>query len=110
MGIAVLNEQRKTPRKVVKTRALVVFDGVAPIAARTSDVGGEGVCLTYGQPMPVGETCTLSFELFVDGKLITIKTRSKAMYCIFSNGEYKTGFQFLNLDLAAMTQLAKFMR
>jgi hypothetical protein len=32
------------------------------------------------------------------------------MYCIFSNGEYKIGFQFLSLELAAMTLLAKFMR
>jgi hypothetical protein len=95
---------------VLKTRALLVFDGVAPIAARTSDVGGEGVCLTHAKPMPAGETCTLSFELFIDGKLVTIKTRSKARYCIFSNGEYKIGFQFVNLELAAMTQLAKFMR
>lgn len=105
-----LNEQRKSPRKVLKTRALVVFDGVAPIAARTADVGANGICLTHGQPMPAGEACALTFELFLDGKLVTVKTRSKAMYCIFSNGEYKIGFQFLNLELAAMTQLAKFMR
>jgi hypothetical protein len=106
----VFNEQRTSPRKVLKTRALVVFDGAAPVLSRTSDVGSNGICLTHPQPMPVGEECTLSFELFLDGKLATIKTRSKAMYCIFSNGEYKIGFQFLNLELAAMTQLAKFMR
>jgi hypothetical protein len=110
IGTAVFNEQRKSPRKILKTRALVVFDGAAPILSRTSDVGSNGICLTHGQPMPTGADCALSFELFLDGKPMTIKTRSKAMYCIFSNGEYKIGFQFVNLELAAMTQLAKFMR
>jgi hypothetical protein len=108
-GFLVFNEQRTSPRKVLKARALVTFDGAAPLAARTVDVGGNGLCLTYPQPMPVGE-CALSFEVSLEGKLHTIRTRSKALYCIFSNGEYKIGFQFLSLDLAAMTLLAKYMR
>lgn len=104
------NEQRTSPRKVLKARAVVTFDGAAPLAARTVDVGGNGLCLTYTQPMPAGGECTLSFEVLLDGKLHTVKTRSKSLYCIFSNGEYKVGFQFLSLDLAAMTLLAKYMR
>jgi hypothetical protein len=106
----VFNEQRKSPRKVLKTRALVVFDGAAPVMTRTTDVGSNGICLAHAQPLPVGTDCTLSFELFLDGKLATVKTRSRTMYCFFSNGEYKIGVQFLNLELAAMTLLAKFMR
>jgi hypothetical protein len=109
-GTAVFDEQRKSPRKVLKTRALVVLDGAAPVLTRTSDVGSNGICLTHSQPMPTGQACTLSFELFLDGKPVMIKTRSKVTYCIFSNGEYKIGCQFLNLELSAMTQLAKFMR
>ncbi|WP_426175613.1 PilZ domain-containing protein [Massilia sp. TWR1-2-2] len=104
------NEQRTSPRKVLKARALVSFDGAAPLAARTVDVGGNGLCLTYPQPMPTGGDCALSFEVSLEGKLHTIRTRSKALYCIFSNGEYKIGFQFLSLDLPAMTLLAKYMR
>lgn len=104
------NEQRTSPRKPLKTRAVVTFDGAAPLTARTIDVGGNGICLTYQQPMPNGLECELSFDLFLDGKVSTVKTRSKVLYCIFSNGEYKIGFQFLNLELAAMTLLAKYMR
>lgn len=104
------NEQRSAPRKVLKTRAVVTFDGAAPLTARSVDVSGNGMCISYPQPMPQGLTCELSFDLFLDGKASTVKTRSKALYCIFSNGEYKIGFQFLSLDLAAMTLLAKFLR
>lgn len=104
------NEQRTSPRKVLKSRAIVTFEGAAPLVARTLDVGANGICLSYPEPMPHGLNCELSFDVFVDGKSSTVKTRSKAMYCIFSNGEYKIGFQFLGLELSAMTLLAKFMR
>ena len=95
---------------MLKTRAVVTFDGAAPLTARTIDVGGSGICISYPAPMAQGQACELSFDLFLDGKVCTVKTRSKALYCIFSNGEYKIGFQFLSLELAAMTLLAKFMR
>ena len=104
------SEQRTSPRKVLKTRAVVTVEGVGSLTARTVDVGGNGICLAYPQPMPTGRECELSFDLFLDGKVNPVKTRSKALYCIFSNGEYKIGFQFLSLDLAAMTLLAKFLR
>lgn len=96
----------------MKTRAVVTFDGAAPLVARTVDVGANGICISYPEPLPLqqGQTCELSFDVFLDGKVNTVKTRSKAMYCIFSNGEYKIGFQFLSLELSAMTLLAKFMR
>ncbi|MDB5918369.1 MAG: PilZ protein [Massilia sp.] len=105
-----LNEQRTSPRKVLKTRALVAFAGDQPLIARTVDVGANGICLSYQSPIQPGRVCELSFDLFIDGKASTISTRSKASYCILSGGEYKIGFQFVNLDLAAMSLLAKFLR
>jgi hypothetical protein len=109
-GSIVFNEQRTSPRKVLKTRAVVTFEGIAPLTVRSADVSGKGICLTSPQPMASGLECELSFDLFLDGKVSTVKTRSIATYCIFSNGEYKIGFQFVNLELAAMTLLAKFLR
>jgi hypothetical protein len=110
IGLTVLNEQRTSPRKILKTRAVVTFDGAAPLLARTLDVGGNGASISYSEPIQAGRACELSFELFMDGKASSVKTRSKVSHCIFSNGEYKIGFQFVKLDLAAMTLLAKFLR
>lgn len=104
------NEQRTAPRKILKARAVVAFDGAAPVATRTIDVAANGVCISYPTPIQPGGSCDLSFELFIDGKANHVKTRSKASYCIFSNGEYKIGFQFVNIDLSAMTLLARFLR
>lgn len=104
------SEQRTSPRKVLKTRAVITFDGAAPLVGRTIDVGANGVCISYPAPIQPGRACELSFELYMDGKSSSVKTRSKASYCIFSSGEYKIGFQFVNVDLSAMTLLARFLR
>lgn len=104
------SEQRTSPRKILKTRAVVTFEGGAPLVARTIDVAANGVCISYAEPIQPGRACELSFELYMDGKAASVKTRSKASYCIFSNGQYKIGFQFVNIDLSAMTLLAKFLR
>jgi hypothetical protein len=87
-----------------------MFEGAAPLVVRSIDVGANGICLSFPRPIPPGLLCELNFDVFVDGKSNTVNSRSKAMYCIFSNGEYKVGFQFLGLDLGAMTLLARYMR
>jgi hypothetical protein len=105
-----VTEQRKSARKVLKTKAMLVMEGAGAVAGRTTDLGANGVSISVPDPLAVGQTGQVSFDIFVDGKLTTISARSKALYCIYSNGEFKVGFQFLNLELAAMTALARFLR
>jgi hypothetical protein len=106
----VFNEQRKSERKVLRTRARVAMEGEAPASGRTSDLGANGVSISLPDPLLVGQTGQVSFDLLVDGKLVPISARAKALYCIFSTGEFKVGFQFLTLELAAMTAVARFLR
>lgn len=103
-------EQRKSERKVLRVRAKVVMEGAAPVSGRTSDLGANGVSITLADPLPVGQTGELSFDLMVGGKPVPVSARAKALYCIFSGGEFKVGFQFLNLELGAMTAVARFLR
>ncbi|MES2152883.1 MAG: PilZ domain-containing protein [Pseudomonadota bacterium] len=105
-----LTEQRETARKVLKVKAQLALEDAPPQQARTMDVGANGMCITSPNPVRVGSTGTVSFELYFDGNGSTITVRAKALYCIFSHGEYKIGFQFLNLDLSAMSVLAKYLR
>ncbi|MEX5744402.1 PilZ domain-containing protein [Massilia sp. X63] len=103
-------EQRKSERKVLRTRARVHMEGAAPLGGRTSDLGANGVSISLPDPLQVGQTGQLSFDLLVDGNIVPISARAKALYCIFSNGEFKVGFQFMHLELAAMTAVARFLR
>jgi hypothetical protein len=106
----VFNEQRQSPRKVFKVKAVVAIEGEAPLAVRTVDIGSNGLCVSSPAPIQVGQDANVRFELFFEGKATPIDTRCKAVYCVFSNGEFKVGFQFLQLALADMTRLAKFLR
>ena len=104
------SEQRTSERKLLRTRARVAIEGAAPLSGRTGDLGANGVSINLPDPLPVGQTGQVSFELLVEGKLVPISARARALYCIFSNGEFKVGFQFLNLELAAMTAIARYLR
>lgn len=91
-------------------KALVAVEGRAPVVVKTVDVGANGMCIMSADPIQVGTNAQLRFDLFVEGSISTIDVRCKASYCILSHGDFKVGFQFLNLNLAGMTQLAKFMK
>jgi hypothetical protein len=105
-----MTDQRQSARRIVKVKAVVAMEGQAPMPGRTVDVGANGVSVTVEQPLQVGQTGRVGFDLLVEGKLTAIAARAKVIYCIFSGGEFKVGFQFLNLDLNAMTQLSRFLR
>lgn len=89
---------------------MLAIDGQAPVAGKTADVGTNGVSVSLADPLTVGQGGQLAFDLLVDGSFVTIHSRVKVSYCIFSNGEFKVGFQFLSPELAAVTALARFMR
>jgi hypothetical protein len=105
-----MTEQRKSARKILKVRAVLAMDGQAPVPVRTVDIGANGVSVTVPEPLPAGQLGQVSFDLLVDGKAAPVTGRVKTMYCIFSSGEFKAGFQFLNLDLNSLSQLARFLR
>lgn len=105
-----LTEQRKSVRKILKVKALVAMDGDVPMLVRTVDISANGVSISVPEPMRGGQAGQISFDLLVEGRAVPISARVKTMYCIFSQDEFKVGFQFLNLDLNAMSQLSRFLR
>jgi hypothetical protein len=86
------------------------MEGQAPVQGRTSDIGANGVSITVPHPLQTGQTGQVGFDLLVDGTPVPLHARVKVMYCIFSNGEFKAGLQFMNLDLTAMSQVSRFLR
>ena len=105
-----MTDQRQSARKIVKVKALVVMDGQPPLLGRTTDLGAQGISVTVGRPMQAGQLGQLGFDLLVDGRTVPLRVRTKVMYSIFSGDEFKVGFQFLNLDLNTMTELARFLK
>jgi len=95
---------------MLKTRVMFALEGSAPLLGRTTDISANGLSVNVAQPVGVGQSALLRFELLVEGQVVTIHSRARTQYCILSNGEYKVGLQFLNLDLGAMTALSRFLR
>jgi len=89
---------------------MLAFEGGAPVMGRTTDLSAQGVSISVPHPVAVGATAQLRFDLLVDGNIVPVTTRVKASHCILSHGEFKVGFQFLNLELGAMTALSRFLR
>jgi hypothetical protein len=94
----------------MKTRIMLVIEGQPAMMGRTLDVGADGVSMTLAQPLNPGQQVQLRFDLLVEGKLIPIHSKARTAYCILSNGDFKIGFQFLNLDLATSATLARYLR
>lgn len=105
-----MTDQRQSARKILKLKALVVMDGQPPLLGRTTDIGAHGISVTVGRPMQAGHLGQLGFDLLVEGRLVPIRARAKVMYSILSGDDFKVGFQFLNLDLNATTELARFLK
>jgi hypothetical protein len=106
----VIEEQRNTQRRPLKVKALLAMEGRAPEQGRTLDISGNGVSVAVEHPAQPGMAGTVNFDLYYDGKSTPISARVKVAYCIFGGGEFKIGLTFVNLELAAMTVIAKYLK
>lgn len=104
------SEQRQSQRKILKTRAMLAVEGAAPMLGRTTDLSANGVSITVPQPVGTGQNVQLRFDLLVEGNLVPVHSRGRTQYCILSNGEFKVGCQFLNLELGAMTAISRYLK
>jgi c-di-GMP-binding flagellar brake protein YcgR len=102
-------EQRQLPRKIIRSKAMWVLAGTAPVAARTIDIGVNGMALLLDDAATPGQQGQVSFKMFLDGKENVLTSRATVMYCLFSSSGFKVGLQFSNLELSAKTAIAKFM-
>jgi hypothetical protein len=109
-ALGAVEEQRKAERRIVKVKALVKVAGGEAIMGRTFDLGPSGVGLLLDVPMKQGIQARVSIGLLVNGVVTPVHTHARVQYCIFSNGDYRIGMQFLQLDTTTVTMLARFLR
>lgn len=105
-----LVDQRQTVRKIVRSKAVVVMDGMQPQQGRTIDLSTNGVSITFDHKLAPGHMGAVMFELFVDGKGLVLNCRARVSHCIFSGDQFKIGFQFINLDVTNAATINKFLR
>ena len=89
---------------------MIAPQGGEALVARTVDISTHGMCISVADPLRIGLQAQLRFDLLMDGKPHTIHVNAKVTYCILSGSEFKVGFQFMQVELAVMTSLTKFLR
>lgn len=89
---------------------MVALDGNRTAEGRTLDVGLDGVSVSFADPVQAGQGAHVRFDVMFDGKPNPVTARAKVVYCIFSQGQFKVGFQFVNLDAASSTIITRFLR
>lgn len=77
---------------------------------RTFDLGSSGVGVLLDLPLKVGVNARVSIGLLINGVVSPVHTQARVQYCIFSNGEYRLGFQFMQLEMVTVTLLGRFLR
>lgn len=77
---------------------------------RSMDVGANGMAISCPVQIPSGVNCYVAFDMFFNGKTHSVASRAKVMYCIYNSHDgFKVGLQFVNLDLASSSAIARFM-
>ncbi len=103
-------DQRQNSRKVLRSRGLLIMDGIPQFLVRTMDVSTSGVGVASPQPLQQGQEGKIAFEMFFNGNNYHVASRVRVMYSIYSSHDgFKVGLQFLNLDMASASAITKYM-
>lgn len=105
-----VTDHRQAARKIVRAKAMLVMDGMPPVAARTHDIGTSGVSITVDDGLGLGARGRIMFEIFIDGKGHMIEGQVGVTYSILSHDGYSVGLQFFNLEPGVANAIAKYMR
>lgn len=89
---------------------MLIVDGAEPVAARVMDIGQGGLSALIAEPVKGGSRGRILFEMFYDGKLNIIEAKMQVSHCIFSSAGFKVGLTFVDLDMAVISAISKYMR
>lgn len=103
-------ELRQSERRVLKARCLFVTHGAQGAQGRTLDINTAGLSILLPIPIKPGAEGKLTFEMFIDGKSNIISADAKVVHCILSGSEFRIGLNFVQLNLATSTLIAKYLR
>ena len=92
-------DARTAARKVLRCPARVLLSETVAIKGRTIDVSMAGVSVMFDEPIPVAQQCTLIFDASINGKIVKINVKAKAVYCTcVGTSGFRVGMHFSQQD------------
>jgi hypothetical protein len=92
-------QTRSEVRKPLKKRAQLSLARQAPIEAQTIDISLGGISLIASCPVPIGQACSVTFDVFFKDQSTKINLEGKVVYCLLKGMEgFRTGIRITQLD------------
>lgn len=101
---------RSEPRRILRTPATLLFKDRPPVRVRTIDISTSGIAIMVPMNVAEGQSCGISVDTFVNGRMVQINAVAKVIYsiCVGTTG-FRVGMQFTNVEPAGQTALAQLM-
>jgi hypothetical protein len=90
--------RRRTVRKVMRFKALVLLPDDQLLEAHTIDLSLGGACLSVPTPLVVGEECRMQMEFTACGASRSVLLVSQVCYRTQLDNGFRIGVRFVQLD------------
>ncbi|MBV8665523.1 MAG: PilZ domain-containing protein [Burkholderiaceae bacterium] len=91
-------DKRHVDRKELLTQAIFVSAHLRLKSAVTIDISNRGMSLTVPEPIAVGESCALSFDVPDHGSKQRTLVRGHIAWCVPDGEHFRVGIKHLESD------------
>jgi|GEM_PF-4891904 len=105
-------EKRVAPRKPLRTTAILTMPGSESDKVRTIDLSTGGLCIGIPHALDIGQKCMVAFDMMHCGKKRKVNAVTRVTHCIFNSSEgcFKVGLQFVDIDSDSAIAVTDFMK
>lgn len=102
-------DDRRSPRRICRVRAVVDVTGGPSLPAVTVDIGRDGMAVLLPCPLPDGTACRVVFSIFSGGGVQRIELNARASNSIFVRDDVRVGLTFTGVMPAVGNLLGEFV-
>ncbi len=104
-------DNRQSPRKVLRIKAILTVEGSARWTVRTMDIGKYGMSLNdIARPLAPGQEVHVAFEMAFSGKVHNVSVNARVSHCTDTKLDgFKAGLQFVDLDPEVTAMLGQYL-
>jgi hypothetical protein len=102
-------DDRRSPRRICRLRAVVDVTGGPSLPAVTVDIGRDGMAVLLPRPLPDGTTCRVAFSIFSGGRVQRLDLNARASNSVFVRDAVRVGLAFTGMMPATGKLLGDFV-
>jgi hypothetical protein len=102
-------DDRRSPRRICRLRAVVDVIGGKSLPAVTVDIGRDGMAVLLPCPLPDGTTCRVAFSIFSGGSVQRLDLNARVTNSVFVRDYVRVGLAFTGMMPATGSLLGEFV-